>query len=70
MYAYLHTTLVLRPSCVPEKAGVNRKFTLPSEMRTLAFIKCSNPQGVKPKMREGKLVGGVKLATGFRATRA
>jgi hypothetical protein len=67
MYAYIHTALVLRPSCVTEKAGVNRKFTLPSKMRT--FIKCSHPQGVKPKMREGKLVSGVKLATGFGAKR-
>jgi len=50
--------------------GVNQKFILPSEIRGLAFIICSHPQGVKPKMREGKLVSGDKLAKGFREKRA
>jgi len=53
-----------------KKVGVNKKIMLPSEIRGLAFIKCSHPQGVKPKMREGKLVSGVKLEKGFRAKRA
>jgi hypothetical protein len=50
--------------------GVNQKFILPSEIRGLAFIKCSHPQGVKRKMREGKLGSEVKLAKVFRAKRA
>jgi hypothetical protein len=66
----IHTAPVVRPSCVPEKVGVNQKFILPSEIRGLAFIKCRHPQGVKPKMREGKLGSEVKLAKVFRAKRA
>jgi hypothetical protein len=50
--------------------GVNQKCVLPSEIRGLAFIKCSHPEGVKPKMREGTSVSGVKLARGFTAKRA
>ena len=49
--------------------GANQKFIMPSDIRGLAFIKCSLPEGVKPKMREGKLVSGEKLARGFRAKR-
>jgi hypothetical protein len=50
--------------------GVNKKCIFPSETRGLALKKCSQPKGVKQKMREGKSVRGVKLAQGFKAKRA
>ena len=55
---YEHRGLVLRPNCVPEKVGVNHNW-YSDHKQGIRVTECSQPNGVKPKMRVCKLRGGV-----------
>jgi len=48
-----HPSLVLRSSCLPEKVGVNKKYS-PSKIRGY-LTEGSQPKSVKPTTRERKL---------------
>jgi hypothetical protein len=55
--------LILRPSYVLEKVGANKKGVnqkwYSHQKQRVSVIECSQPKGVKPKMKERKLRNGV-----------
>jgi len=55
---FMRPPLLVRPSCVPENVGVNRKGHY-YKNKWLALPERSQPKRVKPNIGDGKLRSGV-----------